>query len=304
MTEKQLAIRRTGITATDVRVLVGMDPHGRTAHDVWTSKVLGVDDFKSTEATELGEEFEPIVIRRLAMKRGLRVVPRAPDDMTIWHPERPTHIATPDAFFDQPSIGQVKVVGLHNAHLWGRDDDANKIPDYVLIQVAWEMYVAGMDVEHVGALTGTEVRPYTIVRSEDGIDDLIGTLVEEADRFMVDHVIPKRPPEVDGSAGSKRMLSAIWPRHREGAFMRADATVEGLARSYFEASVRRDAALQDVELAAQLLKTATGDLEGIDGDGWRLLLKWRGPTTYTVDKAGYRHLDIRKKGTKKGAKAA
>lgn len=302
LTERQISIRRTGITATDIRVLVGLDPHGRTPHDVWSSKCLGVDDYRSTEATELGDELEPIVIRRLAAKRGLRILPRPQDEMTIRHPDHAHHVATPDAFFDQPSIGQVKVVGMHNVHLWGVDDDAGQIPDYVLVQVGWEMHVSGSDIEHVGALTGTEVRTYTIDRAKDGIDDLVGSLAEEADRFWTDHVLTKTPPPIDGSAGAKRMLAARWPRQRTG-MVKAGPDAEQAARAYFEAKAACEAAETSKELAAQRLKEMTRDFEGLDGDGWRLLLKWREPTSYTVDKEGYRHFDCRPKGTKK-AKAA
>lgn len=302
LTAAQQAIRRSGITATDVRVLSGLDPHGRTAHDIYASKVLGVDNYETTEEKELGDELEPIVIRRLASKKGLRLVPREPDAMTIRHPTIAHHVATPDAFFSD-SIGQVKVVGLHNAHLWG-EDEADGIPDYVLAQCAWEMHVSGSDVEHVGALTGTHVLTFTIVRSRDGIDDLIGALVDEADRFWTDHVLARVPPPIDGSDGSKRLIAARWPRHREG-MIKASADVELSARRYFEAKRRRDEAADAVELASQNLKALTGDAEGIDGDGWRLMLRWRGPTSYTVEKEGYRHFDLRAKGAgKKKGKAA
>lgn len=303
LTAAQQAIRRSGVTATDVRVLAGLDPHGRTAHDVWASKVLGVDDFESTEATELGDELEPIVIRRLAAKKGLRLVPREPDAMTIRHPTIGHHVATPDAFFDGPSTGQAKVVGLHNAHLWG-EDEADGVPDYVLTQVAWEMHVAGVDVAHVGALTGTQVRTFTLVRARDGIDDLIAALVEEADRFWTDHVLARVPPPIDGSEGSKRLIAARWPKHREG-MIKASAATEWWARAYFDAKRARDDAAVQVETASQNLKALAADAEGIDGDGWRLLLKWREPTSYTVEKEGYRHFDLRAKGAgKKKGKAA
>lgn len=275
LTDKQRAIRRSGITATDVRVLAGVDPHGRTPHDVWRAKVLGEEDFVETEATELGTELEPIVIPRLARKVRLHALRVDPETLTRRHPTVAHHIATPDALlaphaFDDPcALGQIKVVGLHNVRDWGdQTDGVEAVPEYVLVQCAWELHVTGLPVNHVGVLAGTEVRVYTIQR-DAAVEELIGALEETADRFWTDHVLAKAPPIIDGSAGSARLLKALFPTAR-GPVAKASPAVEDVARNYFAAKTALDHAKAEVERAKQLLITACGEAPGMLGDGWRL----------------------------------
>jgi predicted phage-related endonuclease len=293
LTDHQLSVRRSGVTATDMRALTGLDPYGRTPHDVFVSKVLGDGPFKESEAMSLGNELEPIVIRRLAQKIGRHPLRLDPNTLTRRHPDHPTHIATPDVFFaesavhDPDSIGQVKVVGGHGWYEWGADGDA--LPDWVVVQCAWELHVTGMPVEHIGALCGTEVRTYAIQPDTD----LEGSLVEAADKFWTDHVEPRKPPAVDGSEGSGRMVRRLFPRDT-GPIIQANAEAEGLARQYFELSRDIKGRTGQLENVKQLLALACGPASGLTGDGWRLRLAWREPSEvkgFTRD--GYRHFDLR-----------
>lgn len=312
LTPRQLEIRRTGVTATDVVVLSGLPYYGRTIHDVWRSKILGDEVLEETEAMSLGNELEPMVVRRLAAKRGLVVVPRPPDEMTVVHPTKPTHIATPDAFLARghglgiTALGQAKVVGAEAMRRWGPSNDTDQIPDAVFVQVAWELHVTGLPVDCVGALVGAEVRTYD-VRLED-VEDLVEQLEETADRFILDHVVTKKPPPVDGSAGAERMLRALHPEPT-GPRRRAGPQTEAAARAYFEARAAEREVKKAIARAKQELMAFCAGAEGIVGDGWRLKANMR--AGYEVGpKAGYavaprRRFDCRavKAGRKKGADA-
>lgn len=303
LTEQQKAIRRTGITAGDVRALCGVDPYGRTEHDVWRSKVLGDDDFEESEAMSLGNELEPMVIRRLAAKVGRQAIPSAPGDLTRRHREVAHHIATPDVFLSSAplgspsvvlenycdSLGEAKVVGFFAAGEWGPSLDG-EVPDWVQVQCAWQMHVTGIPVCHVGALIGTEVRTYKLERS----DDLEGTLVDVVDRFHADHIVRKVAPVVDGSEGSRRMLKAQWPRQLDGTQLAAGAHEESFARQYFESKRVIKEAEASAELAAQKLIERMGHLEHLKGDGWRAIYKRREAVEVAASsRAAYRHFDIR-----------
>ena len=291
LSPEQIAMRRTGITATDVVVLAsGSDWHGRTVHDLYRSKVLGVDDFQPTEATELGDELEPVVLRRAAAKLGLEL---RPTPGTIAHPEHRRYLATPDAAAQYGWL-QAKVVGLHPAREWGpTDTGVEGLPESVLVQCAWEMFVGETEVEYVGALLGTEVRTYRIERDLDGIDELVLGLRDLADRFIVDHLDAMRPPAVDGSEGSARLLAALFPRQRTPA-LRASPEAEEAARTYFAATRAMKALEAEKELAKQRLVAFVGDADGTTGDGWRLKLDWREPVEVkATTRAGYRHFDCR-----------
>jgi predicted phage-related endonuclease len=302
LTRAQLAFRRTGITATDVVVLAGLPYHGRTVHDVWREKVLGDTKLAETEAMSLGNELEPIVLRRAAAKRDLVIVPVAASKMTRAHPTKPTHLATPDAFVARrrrapaEAILQGKVVGFDAARAWGpANDNDDGIPEEVLVQCAWELHVTGLPVDHVGALVGTEVRTYEVRADAPAIVELIGELEELADAFMRDHVTPRKPPELDGSDGAERMLRALFPKPR-GIRRKAGPKTEALAAKYFAAKTALAANERELAELEQHMMLLCSDGEAIVGDGWRLEFKWREPyevraKAYTVK--GHRHFDMR-----------
>lgn len=308
LTEGQLAVRRSGVTATDVRVLVLGADFGRTPHDVWLDKRGLSAPWSGNESTSLGDELEPIIIRRTAERVGLHVLPRDPGSLTLRHPTKPRHIATPDALLGEtrlsdPTAGtQVKLVGVMPSREWGPvADGAEAIPEPVFVQVAWELHVTALPVIYVGALVGTQLQVYPV--TQDDVADLVPVLEEEADRFLVDHVDRGVPPEVDGSAGARRMLRAVYPRNL-GNLVLAGADAEGLAREYFDAKRVRDEADKRVELAGQQLSAIAGNADGLTGDGWRLLLRWREPVELPASRReGYRHFDMRPVKAK-GAKAA
>jgi putative phage-type endonuclease len=292
LTAKQKEIRRSGITAGDVRALVGLDPYGRTEHDVWRAKVLGDEDIEESEAMSLGNELEPVVIRRLAEKVGMRPVFVHPDSMTRRHPAISHHVATPDAFLSrlgETSLAEVKVVGFFAGGEWGPSLDGD-VPDWVQVQCAWQMHVTEVPVCHVGALIGTEVRTYTLTRDEG----LEGTLVDVVDRFHRDHIVASIPPLVDGTAGARRMLRAQWPRQHAGSVMAAGPNEEEAARQYFEAKRVIKEAEARAELAVQTIIANMGTLECLKGDGWRALYKRREAVEVAAStRAAYRHIDLR-----------
>lgn len=292
LTTAQLAMRRSMLSATDMVSLVGESPYGRGPHDVWVSKCTDVTDSSESEAMSLGNELEPVVLRRMTAKRGLHILPRDPATLTVLHPTIPHHGATPDAFLaesllhDPCAVGEAKVVGARNWSAWGEDEA--EIPDWCLVQVTWQMHVTRLPVAIVGALLGTEVRTYRIALDES----LEGALVDEAERFWKDHVLRRQPPAVDGSPGARRMLSAIWPRSN-GTLLRATPESELLAKAYFDAKRDRDDADSRAELAMQGLQALIGEADGVAGDGWRMLLKLREEQTVSYIRKAYRHADIR-----------
>jgi predicted phage-related endonuclease len=299
----QLAMRRTGITATDVVILAsGSDHYGRTVHDVYREKVYGPsNDVAPTEAMRLGDELEPLVLRSTEAKRGLRITGAG---KTIRHAKVKHHLATPDAFArldvprSPPGLIQAKVVGFHQARAWGEDGTGvDSIPETVFVQVAWELYVSGRRIEYVGALIGTEVRTYVVDADSPGVgvDELVEGLRDLVDRFWTDHVKPRRAPDVDGSEGAERMLRAMWPRPKRPAML-APAAAETLAAKYFRARQIEAKAAAARKVAQQELEALVGPHEGMTGDGWRLTWKHRDavPIPATVRRA-YRHFDLRAK---------
>jgi predicted phage-related endonuclease len=298
LSPRQLALRRTGLTATDLVVLSGLDPY-RTPHDVWADKLGIAVPSAETEPQSLGNELEPIVIRRLAEKRGLYTIPRRM--MTVRRKDKPLHLATPDAFFalaprgSVEALGQVKVVGVGSARAWWPSGVVTGLPDRVFVQCAWELGVTGLPVDYVGALVGgTEIRTYAVERDAD-LEELLGELEDLAAKWWRDHVVARVPPALDGSEGAARMLRALYPRPR-GPRRKAGPLTEQAAREYFDAKRAALEAERQLETAKQQLIDYCGEAVGILGDGWRLAYDYRRayavtPRPYVVK--AHRHFDLR-----------
>lgn len=288
LTKEQLALRRTGITAGDVRALVGCDPYGRGPHDVWLDKLGLSDPSKDSEAKRLGLETEPIILHHLAehleeqTPRLFHVNPGNPSGParlarlahhTIVHPKYPQRIATPDAFFadgqgianDVVALGEAKLVGFWNRGDWGASG-TDDYPDWAAVQCTWQGHVARLPRVYLGALIGTEVRRYVL----DVEPELVEGLAESAAKFWRDYVVTRKPPAVDGSKAAATTLRKIYPRAK-GVKKKADARAEKYARKYLETKAELDRVELEHEKAKQALIVLTGSAEELAGDGWRVL---------------------------------
>jgi len=290
---EDLAIRRTGITATDVVTLAGLSPYrSASPHLVFAEKVGIAVEPLADEELEMGHELEPIVLRIAGARLGLTLVKGSTEaSREIAH-----HIATPDALHvpsgTREALAEAKAVGIRHWRTWGQDEEG--VPEHVLAQVAWQMHVTTLPLAFVGALVGTEVRTYRLERTPD-VDTLIGALCEIADRFWVDHVLARKPPTLDGSEGATKMIRAAFPAPRD-PMVRASPDAERAAALYFASKAAKATTEREHETAKQLLIAACGQAEGLVGDGWRLRMPARkaysvSPKPYTVPEG--RRFDMR-----------
>jgi predicted phage-related endonuclease len=273
LTYDQIRLRKTMITATDARVLAGLDPYGLTAHDIFLNKCTDEPSrFEVTEAMEIGNDVEPITLKHLARKRGITLVPCS----TVVHPTVRHHGATPDAL--QPVVdgatpeygAEVKAVGYRFSREWDPDNDEG-FPDWVLPQVTWAMHCTGASRWYVGAIIGTMIGTWVVERVH--VAEFEEALVELADKFWVDHVLTKKPPRIDASDGAYRMVKAIVGKGSNGTMLKASPEAEQAAQLYFEAQKELKAAEAKKQEAASNMIAVCGEFDGVRGDGWRLFHK-------------------------------
>lgn len=283
LTEAQHALRRTGITSTDITRIVGESPFG-TAHDVYAEKRFPSPAAPPTLPQRIGQMLEPLVCELIAEQFGIEL---APGD-TVRHPVLPWVLSTPDGLAAS-ACGEAKVKSVYFGPEW-LDHDVP--PSWVHVQCQWHMIALRVPVCYVGALLGCNPH-FWIVESDEY---LAGTLIAAGEAFHRDHVIAGVAPAVDGSAGARRMLRAAWPR-ASAAMFKASPAAEALARSYFAAKAKTAEANADLELARQRLTEYAADAQGIQGDGWRLLLGEQAAAEmpgYT--RCAYRRFDMRRVG--------
>lgn len=271
LTAEDFALRRTGLTATDITVLAGVTPYGRTPHDVYLDKTGEIAPRAPSAAQSLGHRLEPVALAILAEEREL-VVLRGKSEA---HPMMPWVISTPDGdVLTKPTggvrcaVAEAKAVGLHMASRWGESGDPDGVPDEVLVQVTWQCIQRRVSLAHVVALIGTDARFYDIEKNED----LAAGLLELGEGWWRRHVLGKRAPDVDGSEGAARMVRGLFRKATKG-IVPAPAEAAGLVDRYLETKAARESAEREEDAAKARLCALIGEAEGIDGETY--LATWR-----------------------------
>lgn len=260
LSPEQLAKRRTGITATDVAAVVGLDPY-RSAIDVFMDKVGQKQPFAGNEFTRWGNLLEPTIRDDYAERRGVRVeVPG-----TLEHPCVTWALATPDGIcyrsgLRDPSNGlEIKTHSSRVADLYG-EQGTDEVPRHELIQCMWNMYVSGLDSWDLVAFIDNRPRDYVIRRDES----LIEILADSAEKFLVDHVRKGVPPEPDGSKGYDSYLSSRWSRSTdEIVSVNEDASTLATLAALRVARESLSDCEHEVDTLTQQIKLVIGDRAGI-----------------------------------------
>lgn len=268
LTAEQLAIRRTGLTATDLTMITGVSKYG-SAIDVLLDK-QGVDQaFVETDRVKWGNILEDPIRKDYAERHQVMVdVPG-----TLVHPTISWSMGTPDGLVYSKD-GELLLRGweckTHTgwlAHLYG-EAGSDEVPAWELVQCAWNLYVAR-------AVYKVDLRRWDLTVFLDGIptdytiehnQELETALVDVATAFWEEHVVGKKPLEPDGSDSFSRELAKRWPQH-DAEYVTAGedavAAIRGLKEIRYEI---RDREKLETALVQQI-KMAIGDHKGIEFPG-------------------------------------
>jgi putative phage-type endonuclease len=273
LTEAQRAARMRGLGSSDISAVAGEHPY-KNAHSVWLEKRGLVEPQEPTDATWLGDQMEPIIARRYAQEMGVRIVP---GPGTVAHPEHPWALATTDyEHADGARVVECKWVGMRPMAHWSMDADG--APPYVVCQMAWQMFVRGIDRSDCAVIFGAtaEFRIYEFTR-DNGIIDAMFRIGQ---RFW-QRVLDGEPPPIDETEEARQTLLALYPTSYAPL---KPAPPE--AERWFQ---EHEAADEEVgrwtgrkKLAANKLREVIGDAVGIEGPFGR--------ATWKSDKNGVRTL--------------
>lgn len=270
MTRAQwLRERREYLGASEVAAVCGLCPFGSPL-TVWASK-MGLSEDTSSVAAEMGHLFEAPLLSYYARKTGHTL--RSPG--TLRRADLPWAAATPDAIADETRNVQVKVVGAELAWHWQVG-----VPDYVQVQVQWEMWVAGLEVTDVVACVGgTDYQQHEVA-----IDNMaLSHLIEICGRFWRDHIVGQKMPDIDGSETAKQILARRFPSPTAGMADAVPSVIE-LARRYRELTKQTGALTKERDALGNTLRLAIGEKQG---------LKWStGYVSWKPDKDGSRRLYV------------
>jgi putative phage-type endonuclease len=260
LTPEQLELRKDGIGASDVAAIVGLHPY-RTAMDVWLEHPrIGVKPpFTGNEATEGGNILEPVIAAEY-VRRGLgKILIEKPD--TYQHEDYPWALATPDRICldapdAEPHVLECKAVGSYSLRDWD-DKKEDGIPEYVYVQIQWQMFVTGYERADVGAmLAGPYFRFWLGIQRNDSVID---KLFRRCERFWTANILANTPPEITGEY--------IKAKHPTGNGMMLPAT-EYTTKLHEEIKGIKEATAllkQDLDAKTNELKAIVGDADGITG---------------------------------------
>ena len=247
-----LALRRTGIGASEIPVITGDAPWG-DVRVIYQDKLGYAADSIANRAMQAGQRFETAILRWYSEDYGLaahRV------HGVFRHPDEPIVLASLDGMTSRRPrrVVQVKVADSPDDG-WGLEG-TDQVPDHYREQEEWEMLASGVDLADIAVyfMRQRRLARYTIGRDRDLADQLVGYGVD-----FWGHVESRTPPPLPA-------------RHRSSLIaLRADEIeptpeLVDLAARYAEASAAATAADDALAIVKGELRMALADVGGTRGE--------------------------------------
>jgi len=195
LTETQQAQRLLGVGGSDVAAIAGVSEF-KTTLDVYKEKVGEKEPFRGNTATWWGTRMEPIIAEWYAIQTRCKLI--NPQE-TFQHPKYPWWLVTPDRLIEGEKKGlEIKDTSSPiQIRKWGRAGSQD-VPAECLCQCHWYMAFYDLPEWDVAALLMREPKIYTIKRDVEFEE----TLIRIVEKFWVDHVEKRVPPEVTETEGN------------------------------------------------------------------------------------------------------
>lgn len=262
-TDEWLAMRRTGITASDLPVLMG-NRDGLVR--LWAEKSGLVEaetpDPATQEMFDLGHDLEPIIARRYTIKTGR---PLKAVSAMVRHPEVPWAFASLDRVSAVPGERLIAELKWQPHFTWRGESEA--VPAAVQDQVQWQMLVTGYPMAHVVVLVGARVEYHEVPADRDYQDAQMRVatwfrgLVERRER-----------PTIDGSESTRRLLADMYPADTDEP-LEPTAETDALAGEWRAARAAAKAAAEEEARLANVTRAVLEAHPGVESDWYRLTWK-------------------------------
>lgn len=256
-----LAARPDGIGSSSMPVIAGESPY-QSPTELWATMTglvpAEVPDDATRRLMDIGKRMEPVLLDLYEAETGrkARRVPRM-----LAHPEYPWARASLDA---EAPVKRIVEAKWTHARRWSTGDP---VPADVLIQVQWQMFVAGREVADVVALVGPELRVVEVGRDEAMIDDLLFLAKD-----FWGHVQDRTRPEIDGSESTRRTLARIHPAD-DGTLLAPDPVIDQVIAELRDAREAAKAASGLQDTIENAVRALLGDASGVKGAGYSVTWK-------------------------------
>lgn len=275
--QEWLGHRRGGIGGSDAPVIMGVNPW-RSLMDLWLEKTGEYTEDVDNEAMYWGRTLEDIVAREFVKRTGKKVRRR---NALLKHRKYPWMLANVDRLV----VGEYTGLEVKTTNAFYQDDGS--CPVHYYAQVQHYMAVTNREMWYVAVLAGGQrFYLYSVPRSEAYIEAMIQL---EAEFWNL--VETGRPPEMDGSEASGRVLNRLYPEAKKGEIgLPTDAFA--LVQQYEQAAEDEKEAKLKKDEAANRLKAMLGEAER--GFVYDRKVNWTNVTTARFNNKAFReeHEDL------------
>lgn len=253
LSEQQKIVRSRGIGGSEIAEVCGLVPwSGAGPHRVWARKMGILDDAEETYAMRRGSVLGPYIAELYMGHTGRLVEKSGKDEETVVCQDEPIVIATPDGIIDGSEVLECKAPSFRTSSHWYGEFGEDRIPDYYIPQLQWEMRATGLDKAQ---LVGDMVTDLAIRESVFN-SKLFAALLDRAKRFW-EYVESGTPPPADGSDACIALMKSVG--ETTGEYVDGD-------RALFEdyiAVMRDKRAVEDREKAVKSkIMESIGDADG------------------------------------------
>ncbi len=199
--EEWLKERTHGIGGSDAAVILGLNKW-KSPMQLYMEKIGEIESDESSEAAYWGQVLEDVIAKEFARRTGKKVRNRY---AILRHPEYPWMLANVDRLIVGERAGlECKTASEYLKDEWVGDE----VPAPYLIQCQHYMAVTGFDAWWIAVLIGGNKFQYKKIERDD---EIIQMLIEAEEEFWNGHVVPRIPPEFDGSEASEKLLRSLYP---------------------------------------------------------------------------------------------
>ncbi len=232
--QEWLEARRTGITASEIAVVMGLSPYS-SPFSLYHQKLGNLPPMEDSLVLRVGRHNESLACELFA-ERNLELDLHGDGRQLYAHPDRPWQMATPDRLvteagayvcplhdrldFDPvdgapchcggPLLAVLEAKTAASYDGWG-DDGSDEIPVHYRCQVLWQMDVMGVSTAFVACLFlhSRQLRAYEITLDAAAKDDLL--LMQGEALMFLDRLRGGREPDVDWRPATIDALKALHP---------------------------------------------------------------------------------------------
>jgi predicted phage-related endonuclease len=279
LTEAEFETRRQGIDGSDVGAILGSDPFA-SAFSVYAEKI-GHDPRNSTIFDRRRAALEALASALYGERADLYGersgwLQRIPQQKHNWQ------IASIDRVISWPGVElktdgrvdeyakrlvQIECPGSRHQGVYGPEMSIDPlhvnrvVPYHHVCRCIWSMLVTGVRECDLAVLLDGELRIYPI----DWNAHYAATLESGMQHFWEDHVLARRPPEMDGKGATSEALERLYAEEKPGKILPPTPRVMAAVAAY---TVTRSTFRQMEEALEKMrneVVSVIGDAEGIDG---------------------------------------